>query len=197
MKAFCKIRSFRFARFASLSLIVLISSFLFAGQLDLPVDGYRPPTEVAGVISEDTVWTKAGSPYIVRSTVTISVDAVLNVEPGAEIYFVQNQELIVRGMLRAVGSQDAPIIFRGTVEIPGWWRAIHIQNEGSAILEWCEISFGGATHGAGVLKTGSGGLRLANSTIRRTNGDGLRVAAGYSFFESLGNRFLYNNNGVR
>ncbi len=191
MKAFWLVRT-------SLLIILLLSSgVLFALNSETPVDGYKPPTEVSGTVAEDTVWTRDRSPYLVRSTITVSPNVILTVEPGVEIFIVQNQDFIVDGTLRAVGNKENPIVFTGTAQVPGWWRSINIRNEGSAFLEWCEISFAGASTGAGILKAGSGSLRLTNSIIRRVRGDGLRISSGYSFFESLNNLFMYNTNGVR
>ncbi len=180
-------------------LIMLLIPFglLFAENMETPVDNYKPPTEVSGTIAEDTIWTIAQSPYLVRATITISPNVILTIEPGVEILVVQNQDFIVSGTLRAIGNEENPIVFTGTAQIPGWWRSINIQGEGSAYLEWCEVSFAGASTGAGVLKSGTGSLRLVNSVVRRVRGDGLRVSAGYSSFESINNTFMYNTNGVR
>ncbi|PZC51814.1 MULTISPECIES: right-handed parallel beta-helix repeat-containing protein [unclassified Mesotoga] len=180
-------------------LIMLLIPFglLFAENMETPVDNYKPPTEVSGTIAEDTVWTIAQSPYLVRATITISPNVILTIEPGVEVLIVQNQDFIVNGTLRAVGNEANPIVFTGTAQVPGWWRSINIQGEGSAYLEWCEVSFAGASTGAGVLKSGTGSLRLVNSVVRRVRGDGLRISAGYSSFESINNAFMYNTNGIR
>ncbi|PIJ61264.1 right-handed parallel beta-helix repeat-containing protein [Mesotoga sp. H07.pep.5.3] len=180
-------------------LIMLLIPFglLFSENMETPADNYKPPTEVSGTIAEDTVWTIDRSPYLVRATITISPNVILTIEPGVEVLIVQNQDFIVNGTLRAVGNEANPIVFTGTAQVPGWWRSINIQGEGSAFLEWCEVSFAGASTGAGILKAGSGSLRLVNSVVRRVMGDGLRISAGYSSFESINNTFMYNTNGVR
>ncbi len=180
-----------------ITVAALMTGMLFAVEIGAPVDSYKPPTEVSGTISEDVVWTQAGSPYLVRSTITIPAGVKVTVEPGVRINFVQNQGIIVRGVFEAVGQGDSPIVFTGTAELPGWWRSINIQQDGSAALEWCEVSFAGASDRAAILKAGSGSLELSNSTIRRTDGDGLRIVTGYSAFESNNNVYLYNTNGVR
>jgi hypothetical protein len=186
-----------FIRTSLLIILLLSSGVLFALNSETPVDGYKPPTEVSGTVAEDTVWTKDQSPYLIRSTITISPNVILTIEPGVEIFIVQNQDFIVDGTLRAVGNEENPIVFTGTAQVPGWWRSINIRNEGSAFLEWCEVSFAGASAGVGILKAGSGSLRITNSIIRRVRGDGLRISAGYSSFESLNNTFMYNTNGIR
>ncbi len=42
--------------------------------------------EVSGVISEDTVWTQANSPYEVVGNVTVSSGVTLTIEPGVEVH---------------------------------------------------------------------------------------------------------------
>ncbi len=76
MKAFWLVRT-------SLLIILLLSSgVLFALNSETPVDGYKPPTEVSGTVAEDTVWTRDQSPYLVRSSITVSPNVILTVEPG-------------------------------------------------------------------------------------------------------------------
>ncbi len=138
-------------------LIMLLIPFglLFSENIETPVDNYKPPTEVSGTIAEDTVWTIDRSPYLVRATITISPNVILTIEPGVEVLIVQNQDFIVNGTLRAVGNEENPIVFTGTAQVPGWWRSINIQGEGSAFLEWCEVSFAGASPSC-ITQTGLG-----------------------------------------
>ena len=177
--------------------IIMFTGMTLGMNADKPVDGYKAPTEVSGTITADTVWTQEGSPYIIRTTVTVPEGIRVTVEPGVRVHFVQNQGMIVRGTLEAIGSSSDPIVFTGTVELPGWWRSINIQNQGSAVLKWCEVSFAGTSDQGAILKSGSGFLELSDSTVRRTAGDGLRISSGYSSFVSQNNEFLYNTNGVR
>ncbi|MDI9367610.1 MAG: right-handed parallel beta-helix repeat-containing protein, partial [Thermotogota bacterium] len=125
----------------------------------------------------------------------------------------QNNRFLVYGQLQARGKEDQQIYFTDlrddtvggdanrdgseTIAEEGWWRSINIQNEGSAVLEWCTLAFGGRSDGATLLKSGTGSIRISNSAIVRSSGDGLRVAAGYSLFESSDNYFGYNSVGMR
>ncbi|MFH0730526.1 MAG: right-handed parallel beta-helix repeat-containing protein [Pseudomonadota bacterium] len=154
-------------------------------------------TNVSGAISSSTTWTLAGSPYVVTGDITLSAGVTLTIQPGVVVQFGDNVALWVDGTLSAVGTSSAHITFTGTSESPDWWRVISIQNAGSATFEWCDIAYGGYYENADILKTGTGSLSLKNSTIRYSDGDGFRIAEGYSTFTSAGNTFSNNNYGVR
>jgi hypothetical protein len=67
-------------------------------------------TEVTGVISSDTTWTKANSPYILTGPVKVNNGVTLTIEAGATVnlnsYYIQ-----VEGTLEASGSSADQIHF--------------------------------------------------------------------------------------
>ncbi len=150
-----------------------------------------------GTINANLTWRPAGNPFVVTGNVTVAEGATLTLEPGTVVEFGQYTGLWVDGTLSAVGTSVSPITFTGTTETPGWWRAIGVQNSGSADFDWCDIGYSGYSAGAGILKTGTSALSLKNTRIHHTSGDGLRIAEGYSDFISSGNTFSTNNYGVR
>lgn len=74
-------------------------------------------TTVGGaLVDNNTVWTVAGSPYIMNSDVVIQVGQTLTIEPGVVVTATDGEsrdiELIVRGTLVADGTELLPITFR-------------------------------------------------------------------------------------
>lgn len=67
-------------------------------------------TEVSGIISADTTWTKSGSPYILIGALAISKGTTLTIEPGATVD-IKNYYLQVNGTLVASGTNTEPIQF--------------------------------------------------------------------------------------
>jgi|GEM_PF-2990527 len=65
------------------------------------------------VITEDTVWTQAESPYVLQDFVEVRLDpgASLTMEPGVVVKFGHRSDLKVLGNFSAVGTQAQPIIF--------------------------------------------------------------------------------------
>ena len=83
--------------------------------------------QVAGSISQDTVWTQADSPYEVTGDVTVQVGATLDIEPGVVVQFRSGTGISVRGQLTADGTPDARIRFE-RVAGGGKWDGLSFLN---------------------------------------------------------------------
>ncbi|MCP4713987.1 MAG: right-handed parallel beta-helix repeat-containing protein [Deltaproteobacteria bacterium] len=68
-------------------------------------------TPVAGNILSDTVWNLENSPYLVTGTVSVYPDRTLTIEPGVEVRFEAETELIIGGELIARGEEGNMITF--------------------------------------------------------------------------------------
>jgi hypothetical protein len=66
---------------------------------------------VSGVITHDTTWTKANSPYYLSGQVTIDAGVTLTIEPGVHVIGNTWSYIDVNGTLRAVGTKDDLIQF--------------------------------------------------------------------------------------
>ncbi len=103
---------------------------------------YRTPsladTSVGGLISSDTTWTLAGSPYIITSNISVygSGSPTLTIEPGVIVKFNDNTGLSVAngtsnpGALKAVGTASSPILFTSSnpSPAPGKWSGITFRS---------------------------------------------------------------------
>ena len=94
----------------------ILNAFLATVILGLLLVGtmqFRPvqaSTSVTGIISSDTSWTRANSPYRLTGPVGIEKDVTLNIEPGVQVYF-DDHYMQVNGTLVARGSDNAPLSF--------------------------------------------------------------------------------------
>lgn len=89
-------------RFLSCILLFLLS-FTYV-QAETFIEDY--------LISEDTVWVKENSPYVLQSTLLVDENATLTITPGTIIKFdIGNAGLIVSGGLIADGTSNDPIHF--------------------------------------------------------------------------------------
>ena len=90
-------------------------------------------TYVSGVITSDTTWTKANSPYIVTSNLMIMENVTLTIEPGVTIKFNKSTGLKNNGRLIAMGTEENMIIFTSNQETPNLNDWIGIQFDSDAI----------------------------------------------------------------
>ncbi|MBN2428958.1 MAG: hypothetical protein JXK94_11535, partial [Deltaproteobacteria bacterium] len=114
-------------------LLMLLLCFASGGWAD---------TEVSGVISTDTVWTLAGSPYLVNDDISVhgtdGDDGVttLTIEPGVEVRVNRAHYIGIGassgdpGALVAQGTEAAPILFTSNDSSParGDWYGIRFYN---------------------------------------------------------------------
>ncbi len=152
------------------------------GFVSSPVSGVPTlqGTRVSGTITQDTVWTLEGSPYIVIGDVSVEYPdtsgntAVLTIAPGVEVRFDPGTGLYIGhnfggfryGALDARGTEASPIIFTSNAEnpAPGDWKGIRFRDpteDALSVLEHCRIRFGGNEYGANVY------LEHAKPTIKR------------------------------
>jgi hypothetical protein len=114
-------------------------------------------TEFGGNITENTIWTKANSPYFLTSTVLIAEDVTLTIEPGVIMNKPTDGAMfIIQGEIYAHGNESNQIIFDGgsNSDILTTWIL-----SGTASLEHCEVRNGN------YLWYGGGHFDLRRSSI--------------------------------
>ena len=106
-------------------------------------------TVVGGGYHENLTWTKANSPYRVTSDLILFPGFVLNLEPGTEVLFEDNTELVIRGEIQAIGTIDDTIRFTSTAGANPSWGGIHIDNlkNGKGTFRFVHISQAGQALG--------------------------------------------------
>lgn len=68
-------------------------------------------THVGGIITTDTTWALAGTPYIMDASVTVQEGVTLTIEPGVRVETSCDCGLFVQGTLSAAGTRDSLISF--------------------------------------------------------------------------------------
>jgi|GEM_PF-1078754 len=171
----------------------LLSCHVLMAAILLGCGSLMAQTHVGGNIAVNTTWNTAGSPYIVDSDITVAADVTLTVSPGVTVQVTQYRFIKILGTLNAQGAEAARITFTGVTETPGWWNSVYIQDAGSAILDHCDIGYGGYWENVNLFKTGSGSLSVTNSSFHHCTGNGLRIT-GSSGTQTLANNSFSNNN---
>jgi parallel beta-helix repeat protein len=94
--------------FFNLFLLALLLNGLIVGAVYF--GGAQASTSVPSVISQDTTWTKAGSPYTLQGAVLVNQGVTLTIEPGTTIN-LQGNHIQINRTLHAVGTDSNKITF--------------------------------------------------------------------------------------
>lgn len=160
-------------------------------------------------VVETTTWKALDVPY--RATVTVVVEAPLEVAPGTTVAFEQDRAMRVRdeGRLRADGAGGDPIWFTGTEAVSGFWRGISfvsslstdnvlqnvvIENGGSA-----EMVGGGADDVANLFLHGgdrAAAVAISDSTVRGSGKYGIAIGNGEARLVDCDGLRFENNAGA-
>jgi len=126
------------------------------------------PFSVATVrdsILETTRWVKTMSPYRVVGTVTIPSGIKLTIDPGVDVLFDSTAAFLVKGALRAIGTEADSIRF-----LPGTaaeWRGLRFSGGDSSALAFVRVS-GGYARGETREDSCGGGFHLSGAGTRVT-----------------------------
>jgi hypothetical protein len=150
----------RVALFFGISIVVSVQSFA---------------TNVSGLISTNTTWTKANSPYVVTGNVLINTGVTLTIEPGVSVKFNELKSMQIDGTLIARGTSSDSIRFTSnTTQTAGVWGYIYFSDAcidavfendingeylSGSILEYCAVEYAG-----GVSVNNNGALRMDSSS---------------------------------
>jgi hypothetical protein len=63
-------------------------------------------------VSRDTLWT-ADRPYLIYDSLTVDSGVTLTIEKGAALYMHNKARWVIKGTIKAVGTLDEPVVFRG------------------------------------------------------------------------------------
>ncbi|MFW5835497.1 MAG: PKD domain-containing protein, partial [bacterium] len=132
--------------------------------------------EISSNITDDMVMemlTPEGlADYIVTENIDVTADLVI--EPGVIVEFRSDagMRILQEGSVKAVGTMQDSITFRGTVNVPGHWRGLRIDsNNPENELAYMNLRHGGSE---GIGGTTSERTRKANLILMS---DGVRLKA--------------------
>jgi hypothetical protein len=106
--------------FSILSIVILSVSVLvsnvYVNTVQLasagnPINGIKVTT-VGGIISDDTVWIKADSPYNLIGNILVDEGVTLTIQPGVTVN-LNGYYIMINGTLAAIGNSNDEISFNG------------------------------------------------------------------------------------
>ncbi|MCI0562214.1 MAG: DUF6531 domain-containing protein [Nitrososphaera sp.] len=170
-------------------LVLFIVGLFIATQVpseaDFVVAQTSTGTQVGGTIAVDTVWTQAGSPFVVMSNITVSPGVTLTIEPDVVIKFVGGLFIFIHGTLQADARGGAPIVFTSFADdsvggdttgdggasspAPGDWQAIHFESDSVDNLLANVVVRYGARMQVGMIIIKTSNLDILESTFAQSN----------------------------
>lgn len=111
-----------------------------------------------------------------------SIKSKITIEPGTVIAFGPDAALhFTTGTIKAVGTDDEPIIFRGEEQVSGYWKGIMISsNSNDNQLSHAIIRHAGSSHitynSINSLRLEDGRVSISDLTVEEGDGVGIRVS---------------------
>jgi hypothetical protein len=121
-----------------------------------------------------------GVPYEIRGQIVVSEHTTLTVDPGVEIRFADQAELVVNGAIDAQGTAERPITFRGVADGTGTWYGLRViggQEAALATFDHVTIRDAGQSQRTALSVT-NGRLQLLNSEMTKLGGDAIVIDGG-------------------
>lgn len=167
------------------------------------------PEVLSGDITTEVTIGEACRNVLSTNGASLSEGGTLRIAPGTTVTFGSGASLhIGAGALIAEGTEDAPIVFTGQEEVPGYWQGlvfyratstknvlshVVVESAGGSKYVWAAIA-------SGVTLVGSDGqptrVKISNSVFRRNQGVGLSVHAHTSMTGFSGNEMTENVEGA-
>jgi hypothetical protein len=100
-------------------------------------------TQVGGIITSDTIWTAANSPYTITSLIQIPENVNLTIEPGVTVTAQSGigTMFLINGVIQAHGNATNKIIFDGNGDT-NFFKTNHPVSNGYLDLDYCIIRNG-------------------------------------------------------
>jgi hypothetical protein len=133
-----------------------LSMLLFVGFLCLSSSSLWADTTVSGVLSANTTWTRAGSPYTLSADLQISSGVTLTINAGVSVIGNSHSSIKVFGTLTIQGSSSARVVLKNVViasganavDAPYGISIQYAQIDGGSILGFVDY----ASYGSLVLR---------------------------------------------
>jgi hypothetical protein len=167
-------------------------TFLLVISIVLSVQSFA--TNVSGLISSNTTWTKVNSPYIVTNNILVNAGVTLTIEPGVTVKFEALKSMQIDGTLMAQGTSIDSIQFTSnTTQTAGSWGYIYFSDASidavfendingkylsGSILEYCTIEYAGGSsvNNNGALRMESSAPFINHCSINNNSVSGINVA---------------------
>jgi hypothetical protein len=160
--------------------------------------GTLQATPISADIVADTIWSSAGSPYLVTAPIRITSAATLTIQAGVDIAFVAGAGIRIEGGLQAQGTQAHQVRMVGDAGAI-WQGLTAAQPSGTIMLQ--SVSIQNASIGVAIRQpNGASGQQSRRVDVQDSlfAGNGIGIDADYTVLAgaprlSMRNSLLMNN----
>jgi outer membrane protein assembly factor BamB len=185
------------------SLCILSKAFIAFSLFLILSNSAFSQTNVSGVISTNTTWTKAASPYNVTGNILVNSGVILTINDGVTIKVNGDFYIKIEGNLNAVGTTNSKIIFESnSLNLSKRnWQGIQIRPTGGSALNSDQSYLSGTRLKNVVIKNAVKGVYVYGAGIHISNVEFNQNDFGVEIRSSLNvvldnNRFINNNYGI-
>ncbi|MFA4906648.1 MAG: right-handed parallel beta-helix repeat-containing protein [archaeon] len=129
---------------------------------------------VSGVITDNTTWTKANSPYIMNGDFGIDTDITLTIEAGVEIRFDGLYNFNIYGNLIVEGTSSDTVLIASVADLsPGLWSKLNFAQNSTGELHYLKLQ--GSQEG--IYAGSASALSIDNSLIEQNSSYGIYLSS--------------------
>lgn len=164
------------------------------GVLDSDSDYTGNEDEFVEIRSEDVTSdmnvASLNVPYRLSGEPDIDSDAGVTIEAGAELEFTSDSGIRVHSndaYISVEGTEDAPVVFTGSVEDEGWWKGVNINSgHPNNRFDHAIVEYGGSDDDWFRAQPANISLRSDGNQFEMTNST-IRFSGEYGFHAESGN----------
>ena len=178
------------------SLLLMLGLLIGLNSCDLFEEDESGVTiEVTDDITQSVVW-KDGNVYVIDGTLTVEAD--LTIEAGAEVRFKQNATIEVAyydnvyARIIANGTADKPIRFTSNAPSPaaGDWQSIELYDgSDNSVFTHCIFEYGGSDQYKGAIHIYASSAKFDNCQFRNISNSAILLKENGFFTEFINNSF--------
>jgi hypothetical protein len=166
------------------------------------IAGGNGPTYHSGAIDTNETWWPSGNPHIIQGDVYAQNNATLTIKPGCIVKFDEDNELYCgynsSGAIVAEGTADSTITFTSNVATPaaGDWKSVSAYSNAMSTtsFKYCIFEYGGQSSYYGAFYVGDANIKFSNSTVRKSENNGIVVTTNGKFAQ-FGDNTVTDCNG--
>jgi hypothetical protein len=152
-------------------------------------------TDVSGLISTNTTWTIAGSPYIVTGNILVDSLITLTIQSGVTVRLDSAKAIMVKGTLNAIGTATDSIVI--TKNGTAGWTKLWLTISSKCRLQYCRIEYSNNyindANNAAIYNENSDSVYIGYCTISNNSGYGGIIVNGGS--ATITNNTITHNSG--